>query len=98
MDKRLVTFGDEEGRTPLHYTAYYKFDSILGIIVEAQTSICYQSVYGDQVSAPLCVAAEEGHTSTVIELIRLSLLPYVLLLIVTVKIYCTLQQFKEINR
>lgn len=70
-EKRLVTYADEEGWTPLHYAAYYKFDSMLDILLKAQESVRYQSVYGDKVPTPLMVAAEEGHTSTVIKLMEL---------------------------
>lgn len=70
---RLVTYGDEDGWTPLHLAAFYRFYSVLDIIVHAQVSIRYQCVYKDGVPTPLCVAAKEEHTSTVIRLI--SLLP-----------------------
>ncbi|WOG90700.1 hypothetical protein DCAR_0309944 [Daucus carota subsp. sativus] len=62
------------GRTPLHYAAFHKFDSVLAGIIEKQKLVGYQSVYGYQVPTPLCVAATEGHISTVKQL--MTLLPW----------------------
>lgn len=44
---------------------------MLHIIVRAQQFVKYQSVSGEVVPVPLCVAAKEGHTSTVIQLMKL---------------------------
>lgn len=68
---RLVTCVDDDGWTPLHHAAYYRFDSVLDIIVNTQVSIRYQCVYREKVPTPLCLAAKEEHTSTVIQLMRL---------------------------
>lgn len=68
---RLVTYGNNVGWTPLHLAAYYRFDSVLKIIVDTQVSTRYQCVYKDGVPTPLCVAAKEQHTSTVIQLLGL---------------------------
>ncbi|KAL8122420.1 hypothetical protein AgCh_018949 [Apium graveolens] len=68
---RLVTYVDDDGWTPLHHAAYYRFDAVLVTIVNAQESIRYQCVYREKVPTPLCVAAKEEHTSTVILLMRL---------------------------
>lgn len=69
--KRLVTYADGAGCTPLHYAAFHNFDEVLEVIVTTQTSVGYQPVYGEMVPPPLCVAAKEGHTSTVIQLLKL---------------------------
>lgn len=68
---RLVTYVDDDGWTPLHHAAYYRVDSVLHLIVNTQVSIRYQCVYREKVPTPLCVAAKEEHTSTVILLMRL---------------------------
>lgn len=67
----LVTYDDNDGWTALHYAAHHKFDSVLEGIIEKQNFVGYQSVYGDKVQTPLCVAAKEGHISTVIKLMDL---------------------------
>lgn len=70
-DKRLVIYADSSrGWTPLQYAAYYAFDSVLDVIVQAQRDVGYQFVSREK-RTPLYVAAESGHISTVIRLMQL---------------------------
>ncbi|KAL8092232.1 hypothetical protein AgCh_034499 [Apium graveolens] len=70
-DQHLVTYADSSrGWTPLHYAAYYAFDSALDVIVQAQTDVGYQFVSREK-RTPLYIAAENGHISTVIRLMQL---------------------------
>lgn len=81
---RLVMYGDHKGWTTLHHAAHSKYGSILDDILHSvgqceknteHTSgsepradpSAGQSV-GVKVATPHCIAAEEGHTSTLIEL------------------------------
>lgn len=66
-----VNYVDDIGWTPLHYAACYKFDSVLKIIATAQASAEYEVVYEKKIPTPLCVAAKEGHTSTLTRLMEL---------------------------
>lgn len=67
-----VNYVDDIGWKPLHYAAFYKFDSALEIIVKAQAQASVKSeVVCKKITTPLCVAAKEGHKSTVIRLMEL---------------------------
>lgn len=72
-DETLVTYEDHRRWTPLHYAAFYKFDSVLEMIVEKQRRAKYQFVANKDVFAetPLIVAVREGHTSTAMEFLKL---------------------------
>ncbi|KAL8093080.1 hypothetical protein AgCh_035097 [Apium graveolens] len=59
-----VNYVDDIGRTPLHYAAFYKYDSVLEMIVNAQGSVESEVGYKKKIPTPLCVAAKEGHVST----------------------------------
>lgn len=69
--KALVTYADlTRGWTPLHYAAYHGFDSVLEVIVQTQREVNYEFVSREK-GSPLHIAAERGHTSTVIILMQL---------------------------
>ncbi|WOH14440.1 hypothetical protein DCAR_0933959 [Daucus carota subsp. sativus] len=70
-NKHFVNFVDSEGWTLLHHAAYHQFDSILGVMIEAQEKVGYQFVCRERVATPFHVAARCGHTSTVIRLLQL---------------------------
>lgn len=79
---RLVTYGDQKGWTALHYAAYYKYDSILDDILDlvgryevstehssgSESRVPLGQSVGMKVATPLCIAAQEGHVSTLIKL------------------------------
>lgn len=50
----------------IHWATYLKFDSILDDLIEKQIS--FVGHFGIGVTTPLCIAAEEGHISTVVKL------------------------------
>lgn len=64
--EKLVTFADDEGWTPLHYAAYHQFVSIFEVIIKALNN---EFVYN--YSTPFHVAAENGHTYTMTQLMKL---------------------------
>lgn len=57
--------GDKSGFTPFHYAAHYKFNLALEMMAES-----YEP-YFRSVPTPLWLATKEGHTSTVITLMKL---------------------------
>lgn len=70
----LVTYRDNKGWTPLDYAAYYRYDSILDEILKLQKSDDSReegearSRRSQPGSTSHCIAAEEGHISTLIQL------------------------------
>ncbi|XP_074359254.1 uncharacterized protein LOC141698457 [Apium graveolens] len=71
----LVNFAEnyieDEGWTPLHYVAYNGLVSIVNAFVEVQRDVKHEFVYPDMVATPFHVAAEYGHTATMIRLLQL---------------------------
>ncbi|KAL1819295.1 hypothetical protein ACET3Z_014164 [Daucus carota] len=71
-NKELVSKADSEQWTPLHYAAYYDFDTILDATHVGYKPEEYQSANETWwVPSPLHVAAKQGHTSTLIKLMDL---------------------------
>lgn len=71
-DENLVSKTDSEYWTPLHYAAYYEFDSVLEALSIGHKAEDYQSPNEARwVPTPLYLAAKEGHTSTLKKLMEL---------------------------
>ncbi|KAL1819293.1 hypothetical protein ACET3Z_014162 [Daucus carota] len=68
----LASKADSERWTPLHYAAYYDFESVLDEIHGGYKAEEYESENKEWwVPTPLHVAAREGHTFTLIKLMEL---------------------------
>ncbi|XP_063942609.1 uncharacterized protein LOC108208771 isoform X2 [Daucus carota subsp. sativus] len=68
--KKLVSFTEDNGWTPLHYAVYCEFDSILDAIIKAQKEVGYSFVYRNMESTPFYVAVRHGYTSTLVRLLE----------------------------
>ncbi|WOG86470.1 hypothetical protein DCAR_0205676 [Daucus carota subsp. sativus] len=69
--KKLVTFKEDNGWTPLHYAVYYEFDAILDALIKAQKDLEHPFDYENMEATPFYVAIERGYTSTLVRLMEL---------------------------
>ncbi|XP_017236814.1 uncharacterized protein LOC108210071 isoform X2 [Daucus carota subsp. sativus] len=69
--KKLVTFKEDNGWTPLHYAVYYEFDAILDALIREQKDLEHPFDYENMEATPFYVAIERGYTSTLVRLLEL---------------------------